>query len=139
MFVSLLFFFCFFVVGVTTVYELLEQRFGRSTSKAAGALFLLGRVLAGGARVYLAAIAVSMVMFANISAEGVILAAFLIVAASFLFTFAGGLRSVIWNDLVQLVLFIGAALAVLWYLHASVALPIPLLRDALALAPNGQN
>lgn len=129
----------FYAAGVTTVYELLEQRFSRAVSKAAGGLFLGGRVLAGGARIYLAAIAVSMVMFAEVSPQGVIVAALLIVAASFLFTFVGGLKSVIWNDLVQLILYVGAAVGVLGFLYASLDLPFGEILRSLHDAPGGQD
>lgn len=129
----------YYAAGVTTVYELLEQRFDKRVARAAGGMFLVGRILAGGARVYLAAIAVSMVVFADVSPDHVIIGSALIVAASFGFTFMGGLKSVIWNDLVQLVLFLGAAIAVLWWLRSSLPLTTAQILDALAHAPGGQD
>ena len=52
----------FYAARVTTVYELLTLRYGMLATRWAGAMFLVGRVLANGARLYLAAIAVAMVM-----------------------------------------------------------------------------
>ncbi|MBM3928125.1 MAG: sodium:solute symporter, partial [Sphingomonadales bacterium] len=57
----------FYAARVTTVYELLGQRFDGRAKRAAGGMFLVGRVLAGGARVYLAAIAIAMVRFSSVS------------------------------------------------------------------------
>jgi hypothetical protein len=51
----------FYAAGVTTVYELLEARFDATARRAAAAMYLVGRILASGARLYLAAIAVSMI------------------------------------------------------------------------------
>ena len=93
----------FYAIRATTVYELLEVRFSRRAMRAAGLMFLIGRVFAGGARVYLAAIAVAMVMFGSVDAGGIVVAAALVMVAAFTFTFAGGLRSVILNDLIQFV------------------------------------
>lgn len=127
----------FYAIRATTVYELLEVRFSRRAMRAAGAMFLIGRVFAGGARVYLAAIAVSMVMFASVDASGIVIAAALVMLAAFLFTFAGGLRSVILNDLLQFAIYLGAALATLVWLWTSIPASTAEIVHGLAHAPDG--
>ena len=113
----------FYAIRATTVYELLEARFSRAAMRWAGGMFLVGRVFAGGARVYLAAIALAMVLFASVDADGIVLSAGLIMVAAFAFTFSGGLRSVLLNDLIQFVIYLGAALAVLVWLWTSIPAP----------------
>ncbi len=127
----------FYAIRATTVYELLETRFSTRAMRAAGAMFLIGRVFAGGARVYLAAIAVSMVMFASVDAQGIVIAAALVMVAAFVFTFAGGLRSVILNDLIQFAIYLGAALAVLVWLWTSIPAPVGEIARGLANSPGG--
>jgi SSS family solute:Na+ symporter len=127
----------FYAIKATTVYELLEVRFSRRAMRAAGAMFLIGRVFAGGARVYLAAIAVAMVMFASVDAGGITIAAALVMLAAFAFTFAGGLRSVILNDLIQFVIYLSAALAVLVWLWTSVPASTGEIVAGLAHSPGG--
>lgn len=127
----------FYAIKATTVYELLEVRFSRRAMRAAGAMFLVGRVFAGGARVYLAAIAVSMVMFASVEASGIVIAAALVMLAAFVFTFAGGLRSVILNDIVQFAIYLGAALATLIWLWTSIPASSAEIVSGLANAPGG--
>lgn len=129
----------FYAMGATTVYELLGRRFDQRAMRWAGGMFLLGRVLAGGARVYLAAIAISMVMFAGVSAQGVILAAAGLMIASFLFTFVGGLRSVLWNDLIQFAIYFAAAVAVLVFLRLSIPASTAEIIQGLADTPEGLN
>lgn len=129
----------FYAIKATTVYELLEVRFSRRAMRAAGLMFLVGRVFAGGARVYLAAIAVAMVMFGSVDAGGIVVAAGLVMLAAFLFTFAGGLRSVILNDLIQFVVYLGAALAVLVWLWTSIPAPTSAIIDGLTHSPGGVN
>ena len=127
----------FYAINATTVYELLEVRFSTRAMRAAGAMFLIGRVFAGGARVYLAAIAVAMVMFASVDAGGIVIAAALVMVAAFAFTFAGGLRSVILNDLLQFAVYLGAALAVLVWLWTSIPAPAGAIIEGLAHSPGG--
>ncbi|MEG3181920.1 sodium:solute symporter family transporter [Sphingomonas sp. LT1P40] len=129
----------FYAMRATTVYELLEHRFDARAMRAAGGMFLIGRVLAGGARVYLAAIAIAMVAFGSIDAQAIILSAAGVMLVSFLFTFHGGLKSVIWNDLIQFVIYAGSALAVLVFLYTSIPASNAELIDALRNTPDGGN
>jgi solute:Na+ symporter, SSS family len=129
----------YYTLGVTTVYELLDIRFGKIAMRAAGGMFLIGRVLAGGSRVYLGAIAVSMIMFSNVSAQGIIVASLAIVIASFAFTFLGGLKSVIWNDLIQFAIYICSAIAILIFLWSSIPSSNSEILVSLANTPDGKD
>jgi Na+/proline symporter len=120
----------FYAMRVTTVYELLESRFDATARRAAGVMYLVGRIFASGARLYLAALAVSMILFLDVSLAHVTIAALLLLVFGLVFTFMGGLNSVIWSDLIQVVLYVGAALVVAWHLWAS--LPMD-LGDAIAV------
>ena len=122
----------FYAEGVTTVYELLRARYGPVAMRAAGAMYLVGRIFASGARLYLAAIAVSMIIFADIQAGHVLAASAALVVFGLVFTFIGGLRSVIWSDLVQVVLYVGAALTVLFILCSSIPAPAGEVISALS-------
>ena len=69
----------------------------------------------------------------------IILAAAVLMFASLIFTLRGGLRSVIWNDFVQFIVYAGAAIAVLVFLRLAIPLDTPALIDALRNAPDGTN
>jgi Na+/proline symporter len=129
----------FYALGVTTVYELLRHRFDATAMRAAGAMYLVGRIFASGARLYLAAIAVSMIVFADIAPGHVLAASALLIVLGLAFTWAGGLRSVIWTDLVQVVLYTGAAAIVLGFLWASIPVSTADMVRALAATPEGTN
>ncbi|PZO77395.1 MAG: sodium:solute symporter [Sphingomonas hengshuiensis] len=127
----------FYAIRATTAYELLTMRFGIRATRWAGGMFLIGRVFAGGARVYLAAIALAMVITGTVDATGILVAAALLVIASVLFTFIGGLKSVLWNDLIQFVVYLGSAIAVLVFLRLSIPASNGAIVDALRSAPGG--
>jgi Na+/proline symporter len=129
----------FYAEGVTTVYELLGNRFDARAMRAAGGMYLIGRIFASGARLYLAAIAVSMIIFTDIEASNVLFASIALVVLGLVFTFIGGLRAVIWSDLVQVLLYVGAAVAVLCLLWASIPASAGEIVAGLTSTPDGGN
>lgn len=106
----------FYQYKVTTVYELLEVRFGETAKKQAGLMYLFGRVFASGARLYMAAIAVAMILFGNIAAGSVVMAIIILAAIGLLYSFVGGIRTVIYSDAIQCAVYVGAGIAVVAYL-----------------------
>lgn len=127
----------FYAMEASTVYELLEKRFDITARRAAGGMYLVGRVFASGARLYLAAIAVSMVVFLDVQPQQLVMASLILLAFGLAFTFMGGLNAVIWSDLVQVVLYVGAAVVVLGFLLAKIPAPLPDIIAALQNSPDG--
>lgn len=99
----------FYRYNVSTVYELLERRFGPRARLCSSVMYMLGRVLASGSRVYIAAIPASLIVFGDIEARHVLAAVLLFMIAGIGYTFVGGVASVIWTDVIQTVVFVGAA------------------------------
>ncbi len=129
----------FYALKVATVYELLELRFDARARRAAGLMFLVGRIFASGSRLYLAAIAVSMILFLDISPPHIVVATGLLLALGLVFTVLGGLHSVIWSDLIQVVLYVGAALVAAIFLWVHLPMDFGQAVEALIHAPGGQN
>lgn len=110
----------FYALKVATAYELLNARFGQRTVRDAGLVYLLGRIFANGARLYLAALAIAILIFGNIEAASVIWAAFLLACVGFGVTFLGGIRSVILTDVIQCLLYLTVAVILLGFLWVSI-------------------
>ncbi|WP_428613412.1 sodium:solute symporter [Pseudoalteromonas sp.] len=106
----------FYQQKVFTVYELLEKRIGPKAKRRSGMMYLFGRVFASGARLYMAAIAVAMILYGNIDADSVVIATLVLALAGLLYTFLGGIRSVIYSDVLQSIVYVSAAIAVIWCL-----------------------
>ncbi|MBB5210748.1 sodium:solute symporter [Microbulbifer hydrolyticus] len=128
----------FYAHRVTTVYELLQSRFGEKAKNRAGGIYLLGRVFASGARLYMAAIAVSMILFNDIAANHVIAAVILLTAAGLLQTLIGGVRSVIQSDVLQCIVYVSAAVAVVAVLLWQIPADMGQLFAALNTPPGGE-
>ncbi|MDX1537728.1 sodium:solute symporter [Arsukibacterium sp.] len=122
----------YYQLKVTTVYELLESRFNATAKNHAGKMYLFGRVFASGARLYMAALAVAMLLFNNIEPGSVISAIALLAAVGLACTMAGGIRSVIYTDAMQCAVYVTAALVVLGYLYSSLQLDLASLYAVLS-------
>ena len=118
-FISLVFVPKFYELKVVTVYELLENRYGESAKKQAGIMFLIGRVMASGARLYIGALAISMILFLDIGFVHMILSIFILVFGALLYAYFGGVKSVILSDVIQAFTYVGAGVIVLFYLYHS--------------------
>jgi SSS family transporter len=95
----------FFDGEVVTAYDVLHRRFGGAVRKVASLLFLVTRSLADGLRLFLSAIVLQEV--ASIDLDVAIVATG---AATIAYTFLGGMRAVIWTDVLQFFVYVGGAL-----------------------------
>ncbi len=94
--------------GVTSIYELLGREFGPSSQGAASAMFMVGRALSDGARLYMAAIPLALVAFGHVAPAALIPSIVIIMIATAAYTLAGGIRAVIWTDVLQAGVYVGA-------------------------------
>src|SRR6266508_2035140 len=113
---------------VYSIYEYLTARFGVPTKNAASAVFLVTRVLASGARLYVAAIALAL---AYEMIRGVqpgqketlfiyIGSTIAIVILTAIYTTLGGIKAVIWTDFIQASIMIGSALIAVGLLYSKI-------------------
>ena len=126
--VSFIFIKPYYDYKVFSIYEYLTRRFGVATKNAASAVFLFTRLLASGARLYVAAIALALAyeMIRGVrptQAETLWIyvgATIAIVILTAIYTTLGGIKAVIWTDLIQASIMIGSALAALCLLYFAI-------------------
>lgn len=99
-----------------TAYEALQQRFGGLVRGIASTLFLLMRTLADGLRLWLTALVLQ--TLAGLSLDAAVL---LTGALTLVYTFFGGVRAVVWTDVVQFGVYMLGALFAAWTLGAAIA------------------
>src|SRR5438874_483905 len=89
-----------------SAYEVLRKRFNPSVQRVASGLFLLTRTVADGLRIFLTALLLQFVL------GGVGPAIVVVGVVTIVYTYLGGMKAVIWTDLIQFVIKIaGAVLA----------------------------
>ncbi len=99
----------YFAGGVRTAYQILAERFGPATRRVASAVFLISRALADGVRLFATALVLQAMLPVSLLS-----AVIGVLAVTLVYTVRGGLRAVIWNDALQLAVYVGgAALALL--------------------------
>ena len=95
--------------GSITIYGYIDQRFGETAKIALSCMFLIGRLLASGARLFIAAIPLCLLMYETFepTRSQLIWAIVLIGAIGTAYTIAGGIRAVIWTDTAQITIVFG--------------------------------
>ncbi|MDB6173738.1 MAG: sodium solute transporter superfamily [Chthoniobacteraceae bacterium] len=101
---------------VVSIYEFLLVRFGTGTKNAASAVFLVTRALASGTRLYVAAV-VLVLAYEKIGGApltqyqevGIYVGALLfLTAVTAVYTALGGIKAVVWTDVIQATIMFGA-------------------------------
>ncbi|HET9417928.1 MAG TPA: sodium:solute symporter [Chthoniobacterales bacterium] len=113
---------------VFSIYEYLTARFGVGTKNAASAVFMFTRVLASGARLYVAAIALvlayEMIRGARPGQTETLFiyigATIAIVVLTAIYTTIGGIKAVVWTDFIQASIMMGSALTALGILYFAI-------------------
>ena len=97
--------------GFVSAYQYLRERFGAGLQGVASATFLITRLLAEGVRLFASAIPIKLLLDAvGVPASFVAIIAVLSLV-TLLYTYAGGIRAVIWTDAIQMALYVGGAAA----------------------------
>jgi SSS family transporter len=113
--ISLIFIPLYFKGELQTVYQLLGDRFGTKVKMLASGLFIVMRNIADGVRLLLTAIVLAAVYTSfnpGSSSTTIIIGSIILLGiVMIVFTFYGGMEAVIWVEVVQLVIYIGGAIA----------------------------
>jgi len=137
----------FYQAGTVTIYGYIDQRFGQTSRLAVSCMFLLGRLLASGVRLFYAAIPVCLIIFSKAepgkpfetSTRQLIFAICLIGIIGTAYIIAGGSRAVIWTDAIQICITVGAVLLSIFILLQAIPLPISQIVHKLLESPGPYN
>ena len=91
----------FFKYGITSIYEILEKKFGYSIQRLASATFLITRLLADSVRFLATAIIIQV-----ITGWSIMFSIIIIACVTLVYTVSGGLRTVIQVDAMQFAIYI---------------------------------
>jgi len=113
--VSFIFLPRFFKGKMATAYEFLGRRFGLNLRRLTSSTFMVTRVLADGVRLFASAIPLVIILrlagFEWPPLRVYFLAIIIITAVTLVYTYKGGIKAVVWMDVVQWLIYIGGALA----------------------------
>lgn len=104
----------YYRLNLTSIYTYLENRFGRSSYKAGASFFMLSRTIGAAFRLFIIANVLQITLFNqwNIPFEATVVITILLI---WLYTFKGGIRTIIWTDSLQ-TLFMLTAVGITVYM-----------------------
>jgi SSS family transporter len=110
---------------LVTAYALLERRFGRATRRMASITFMATRAFGDSVRVFATAIPIALILGpflgASVSAREVTVASILLLGGfTIVYTYHGGMRAVVWTDVVQTVVYLLGGVAAVWLIGRGV-------------------
>ncbi len=121
---------------VQSIYEFLAVRFGDKTRNLASGIFLVTRVLGIGVRLYLGGVILVVIWRYLLPETPVNLWTYFwgivwVTGITTLYTVAGGIKAVVWTDLIQACLMIGSMLAAVGMLLAQIPGGLAAVEQAL--------
>src|SRR6202795_3246831 len=116
-----------------TAYQLLEKRFGRRMRSAAAVVFLATRAIAEGVRISAIGKVVSVAF-----GTGDRISILIITVLTMFYTFEGGMRAVIWTDVVQFFLYMTGSVAAFFLLLHKIPGGWPEVAQVAAAAAGGK-
>ncbi len=114
----------YYKANLTSIYQLLGERFGVEAQKTGSILFIVSRLLGSALRMYLVIFVLQFLVF---DAWGIPiwLTAVFIVAIIFAYTARGGVKTVVWTDLLQTTFFLAAVVFTIIAIMKNIDLTIP--------------
>ena len=99
---------------LVTAYQFLGNRFGGGMRTITSTTFMVTRLLADGVRLFASAIPIALVLrlsgFKATDLQIYMISILLIAAVTIVYTFFGGIKAVVWMDVIQMGVYIGGAL-----------------------------
>ena len=103
----------YFETGVTSIYEVIGKKFGTDIQKVASGIFLITRVFADGVRFLATAVVIQV-----ITGWSLHIAVLIIGLVTLVYTLTGGIRTVVWVDSIQFVLYLfGGVMSIIFALN----------------------
>ncbi|MBK7980216.1 MAG: sodium/solute symporter [Ignavibacteriae bacterium] len=96
---------------LSTAYEFLEKRFGYKTRSFSSIVFMFTRTAADGVRLFATAIPLKLMLGIDYSYAIIIIA-----VISLMYTITGGMKGIIWVDVLLMFIYLGGALLSLYFL-----------------------
>jgi len=121
----------YYRLGLSSIYVYLEQRYGHHAHRTGAAFFLLSKYLGCAVRMYLTAVVLQLVLFEPLGIPfGLSVACIMLVV--WLYSFKGGVKTLVWTDLLQTLCLLAAMVGFVICLSSAMGLNASSLYSTLA-------
>lgn len=106
----------YYRLNVTSIYQYLDQRFGIVSYKTGASFFFISRVIGASFRLFLVATVLQYFVFDSwgVPFELTVVLSILLI---WIYTFRGGIKTIVWTDTLQTLFMILAAIAAIYYIN----------------------
>jgi SSS family transporter len=127
----------YYRLNLTTIYTYLRERFGNTSYKTGSAYFLLSRTIGSAFRLYIVANVLQLTVFDkwNVPFEITVLITILFI---WLYTFKGGIKTIIWTDTLQTLFMLLAVGLSIWLIGKDLGLGITEMIDTISKSKYSQ-
>src|SRR5919202_7021779 len=107
---------------LVTAYALLERRFGLATRRFTSIVFMVTRALADSVRVFATAIPIALIISPRVEDKAIVmpLAILILGLLTVVYTYKGGMKAVVWTELVQAAVYVLGGVSAIVLLGRSV-------------------
>ena len=105
----------YYRLNLTSIYSYLEMRFGPKSERTGAAFFILSRLLGSALRMYLVVFVLYEFVFKDWGIPFWV-PAVIFIAIILLYTFKGGIKTVVWTDTLQTTFLLLAAFLTAWFI-----------------------
>ena len=124
----------YYRLGLSSIYVYLEQRYGRLAHRTGAAFFLLSKYLGCAVRMYLTAVVLQLVLFDSLGIPfGLSIACIMLIV--WLYSFRGGVKTLVWTDLLQTLCLIAAMVGFVICMSQAMGLDFAGLCSTIADSP----
>ena len=120
----------YYRLNLVSIYTYLDQRFGRWSYKTGSGFFLLARTIGSALRLYMAAAVLQLFIFKDYIPFSVTVGITLLLI--WLYTFRGGVKTIIWTDSFQTIFLIAALIISILSISHHLHMPLTGLMDKVA-------
>ena len=107
----------YYKMNLTSIYEYLGVRFGPQTRKTGSFFFLLSRIIGASFRLFLVALVLHELVAGQYNIPFAVTVA-VTIALIWVYTYRGGIKTVVWTDTLQTGFMVIALIAFLWWLSS---------------------
>ena len=99
--------------NLITAYALLEKRFGLTTRRFTSIVFMVTRALADSVRIFAGAIPVALILGSTLEDKSLAMPASILILGgiTILYTYKGGMKAVVWTELLQAFIYVAGGVA----------------------------
>ncbi|PWD99921.1 sodium:solute symporter [Marinilabilia rubra] len=113
----------YYKLNLTSIYSYLNGRLGTGSYKSGALLFIASKIVGASARLYLMAVVLQISLFDELGVS-FSTTVMVLIGLIWLYTFRGGIKTIIWTDALQTILFICAVIVTIYHIGQEMDLGI---------------